>query len=92
MRHPLTPPAVKGLVRAIRVGGTVAFSSHGEQQMAKRGISRIDVDNILRGGTPQEGEMENGSWRYRICTPRFVVVVAFRSETALVVVTAWRVE
>lgn len=34
--------------------------------------------------------IENGSWRYRVRTARMAVIVAFRSETALRVVTAWR--
>jgi hypothetical protein len=35
-------------------------------------------------------EFENSSWRYRVRTARIAVIVAFRSETELRVVTAWR--
>jgi hypothetical protein len=38
----------------------------------------------------EPGEYENGSWRYRVRTARMCFVITFRSEEALVVVTAWR--
>jgi hypothetical protein len=59
--------------------------------MAKDRLSMVDVDNTLRGGWVEPAEYENGSWRYRVCTARIVVVVAFDSDDALTVVTAWRV-
>jgi len=47
--------------------------------------------NVLRMGRLFEPcEMSNGTWRYRIHTDRFCVVVAIRSEDSLVVVTTWR--
>ncbi len=58
--------------------------------MAKDGLAEVDVVNVLRGGVVEPGEWENGSWRYRVWTSRIAVVLAFRSETMLVVVTAWR--
>lgn len=63
-----------------------------------------DAINILRAGVVREPEWENGSWRYRIDTPRMCFVVTFDpepealpeksedvSEVELVVVTAWRI-
>ena len=50
-----------------------------------------DCLNVLRGGWVEPAELEAGTWRYRVATQRIVVVVAFRSETVLVVVTAWRI-
>jgi len=35
-------------------------------------------------------EFENGSWRHRVKTNRFCVVVTLLSEREAVVVTAWR--
>lgn len=58
--------------------------------MAERDLSEIDVKNVLRGGVVDPGEYENCRWTYQIRTQRMAVVVAFRSETELVVVTAWR--
>ncbi len=49
-----------------------------------------DCLNVLRGGIVGAAEWEHGSWRYPVSTPRgYTVVVAFRGETLLVVVTAW---
>ena len=90
MLEPLSPPAARKQIRAILQNGKVNFSKHGLAEMAKDGLVEIDVVNVLRGGVVEPGEWENGSWRYRVRTSRMVAVVAFRSETALVVVTAWR--
>ena len=49
-----------------------------------------DCINILRGGKVREGEYENGSWRYRVETPKMAVVVTFIDEDELMIVTAWR--
>lgn len=80
----------KKLIREIVASGTIFFSDHARTEMAKDDIDENDVTNVLRGGKVLEGEWENGSWRYRVETPKFCVVVAFRTETMLVVVTAWR--
>jgi len=45
----------------------------------------------LKAGCVEGKDLISGTWRYRIRTPEVCVVVAFRSETELVVVTAWRV-
>ena len=50
-----------------------------------------DCANVLRAGVVEEPEFERGSWRYRVRTQRMYVVVAFRSENELSIVTAWRV-
>ena len=44
----------------------------------------------LRAGVVDRPELENGTWRYRVRGGRISVVVAFRSEDTLVVITAWR--
>jgi hypothetical protein len=61
----------------------MANDKHGE-------ITRVDVVNVLRGGVVEPGEHDKGSWRYRVHTIRIWVVVAFNSESELVIVTAWR--
>ena len=50
----------------------------------------VDCENVLRGGVVRQGEYEHGTWRYRVETNKTTVVIAFRSEQELVVVTAWR--
>ncbi len=53
-------------------------------------LIEADCVNVLRAGVAEPPEFEKGSWRYRVNTNRICVVVAFRSETYLVVVTTWR--
>jgi hypothetical protein len=90
MREPLPPATVKKLIVAILASGTLSFSKHAYEEMAKDDLTEVDVRNTLRAGAARPGELEKGSWRYRIETSRLVAVIAFRSETHAVVVTAWR--
>ncbi|MFY0565133.1 DUF4258 domain-containing protein [Archangium lansingense] len=80
----------KKLIRSILEGGWVFFSRHAEDEMRKDELSRRDVENVLRGGVVREPEWENGSWRYHVETSKIRVVIAFRDENTLVVVTAMR--
>jgi len=88
--EPLTPPQVKQLIRCVLNEGDLEFSAHALKEMKKDGLSELDIVNVLRGGWPEPGEYENGSWRYRISTQRITVVISFRDDLWLVVVTAWR--
>ncbi len=90
LNEPLDPGEAKRLIRNILSGGSVAFSRHANEEMAKDDLSPVDVTNVLRGGVVDPAEFENGSWRYRSRTARIAVIVAFRSDTELRVVTAWR--
>lgn len=90
LEEPLSPPEARRLIREIIENGSVSFSKHAEQEMAKDNLTMVDATNVLRGGVIDPGELENGSWRYRARTARIAVIVAFRSETELRVVTAWR--
>lgn len=88
--EPLSPPEARRLIREIIENGSVSFSKHAEEEMAKDNLTMVDATNALRGGVVGPGEFENGSWRYRVRTARIAVIAAFRSETELRVVTAWR--
>ena len=88
--QPLQPPEAKALIRAILEAGGVRWGDHALKELAKDGLEVSDAINVLRGGVVREPEWENGEWRYHVETPRICVVVAFRSETVLRVVTAWR--
>jgi hypothetical protein len=90
VNEPLPAAVVRRLAKAIVVAGTVIYSSHALSEMVKDKLTKADVERVLRGGAAGEGEWENGSWRYRMWTPGIVVVMSFRSPTALVIVTAWR--
>lgn len=91
LEEPLKPSQVKTLIRFILSEGEVTYSRlHAEERLRKWGLSTVDCVNVLRGGAVDEGEYENGSWRYRVHTPRICVVVRFESEDTLQIVTAWR--
>ncbi|HSK02682.1 MAG TPA: DUF4258 domain-containing protein [Kofleriaceae bacterium] len=88
-RHEGAAPAGDG-EEAHRRDPTLSFSKHAYEEMAKDDLTEVDVRNTLRAGVARPGELEKGSWRYRVETSRLVAVIAFRSETHAVVVTAWR--
>lgn len=91
--EPLRPPEAKKLIREILSTGFVTYAQpHAEDRMRQRKISTVDCVSVLRGGVVNEGEFENGSWRYCVYTPRMCVVIRFESGTILEVVTAWREE
>ena len=79
------------LIREILATGSVAFSRHALEEMEKDKLTAVDVTNVVRGGVVDPAELENGSWRYRVRTGRMAVIVAFRSEAELRIVTAWRI-
>ena len=82
---------VKPLIRQILETGTVSFSGHALEEMRKDKLTTVDCTNVLRAGVVDPGEWDRGSWRYRAKTNTICVVVTFRSEAHLVVVTAWRI-
>jgi len=90
MKEPLGPIEAKRLIREIIASGEIVSSRHAAREMEKDDVTMVDCINVLRGGGVEPAEWENGSWRYRVHTQRIWVVVAFRSESRLVVVTAWR--
>ena len=90
MDGPLDPTDAKRLIVEILRSGTVNFSGHALDEMDNDDLTTVDCTNVLRGGWVEHPEFERGSWRYRVRTARICVVIAFRSETRLVVVTAWR--
>ena len=90
MDEPLAPEAAKRLIVDILKGGRFIYSKHAKNEMLDDDLTTVDCENVLRGGVVRPGEYEHGTWRYRVETSRITVVVAFRSEGELVVVTAWR--
>lgn len=90
--EPLSPPRARALVRSILETGQVTFSSHALQEMAKDHIAQAEAVAVLRGGVIEPAEFQRGSWRYRIRAADTYVVVTFRSETRILVVTSWRVK
>lgn len=87
---PLPPAEVKRIVLAACGTGGVSFTQHALQEMEQDGITQDEAIAALRGGVVEPGELERGSWRYRVRVPRMLAVVAVRSESSVAVVTAWR--
>jgi len=90
MDVPLTAEAAKRLIREILKTGRFTYSKHARDEMLADDLTTVDCENVLRGGVVRPGEREHGTWRYRVETSRIAIVIAFRSERELVVVTAWR--
>jgi hypothetical protein len=91
MDEPLAPDAAKQLIREILRAGRFIYSKHAKEELLVDRLTTVDCENVLRGGVVRPGEFEHGSWRYRVETSQITVVVVFRSEHELVVVTAWRI-
>jgi hypothetical protein len=91
LAEPLDPVSAKRLIRQIIETGEVTFSRHAEEELLKDRLTMADAEHVLRAGVGEPAEWINGQWRYRIRTQTLYVVVRFRSETALRVVTAWRI-
>jgi hypothetical protein len=67
----------------------VRFSNHAYERMDEREISIQDAINVLESPSSfilGEGELENGSYRYQLCTNRFKLVVGFASDGSEIVV------
>ena len=90
LREPMNPARAKQLIRQILETGTVTYSTHARDELAEDDLTIQDAENVLRGGRVEAPRKERGSWRYRVRTARICVVIAFRSEHELVIVTAWR--
>ena len=90
MDEPLASGAAKRLIRAILKSGRFTYSKHAKDEMLADDLTMVDCENVLRGGVVRPGEREHGTWRYRVETNKITVVIAFRSERELVVVTASR--
>ncbi len=88
--EPFDPAEAKKLIRSILDTGVVVPSGHALEEMEKDDLTLVDCVNVLRGGWVEPAEWERGTWRYRVRTARICVVVAFRSESKLAIVTAWR--
>jgi hypothetical protein len=88
---PLRPTNARRLIDAILLTGTVLLSEpHAVDEMEKDDLDMGDALHVLRAGVVREPEWENGEWRYHVETPRMTFIIAFESETTLIIVTAWR--
>lgn len=88
--------ARKLISKVILDGGIdyVVFTTHSLKQMPRRKLITLDVLNVLKSADSkifEEGELESGSYRYRLQTRTILVVVSFTPKgDKVIVVTAWR--
>ena len=92
LTEPLDNTKAKRVILEILQSGAVSFTGHALEALAEDNMTTVDATNVLRGGWVEFPECERGSWRYRVRTRQMMVVVCFRSETHLAVVTAWRIK
>jgi hypothetical protein len=91
--EPFPPGTAKSMILGcLKDTGTVSFSEHACDEMETDNLIPNDVINTLRAGIVEPGELEKRTYRYRVSTGIMFAVIAFRSATHLVVVTAWRKE
>lgn len=88
--EPLDRARARELIRTILDEGEYRITQHAREEMQADALDEDDVLNVLRGGWVEYEEERGRTWRYRVTTHQICVVVAFRSEEILVVVTAWR--
>lgn len=76
----------------ILTNGQVSFSNHALDEMGKEDpdITEEETLAVLRGGIVEPAECRSGSWRYRVRALGVYVVITFRSEISVKVVTVWR--
>ena len=82
------------LILSVEVDGVVVVSGHARREALKDGLTVPDVLRLLRAGFVAFAELESGTWRYRVNTGAFVVVVAFdglgQREPRVHIVTVFR--
>jgi hypothetical protein len=89
----LSPGQARKIISAILNNNSnlISFTKHAREQMFDRNLKTGDVLNVLKAGKIwQDPELVNESFRYRVCTLKITVVIAFRKPNNIVVITAWR--
>ena len=93
LKEPLAPDEAKRLIVKAIDSDRVDFKQvHARDEMADDDLSIRDVLRVLRGRVVEPGELHRNTWRYRVRTSWAYVVVTFRTENNVVVVTAWRMK
>jgi hypothetical protein len=93
LKEPLSADEAKRLiVKAIDADRVDFKQVHAREEMTNDDLSMRDVLRVLRGGVAEPGELLRNTWRYRVRTSWAYVVVTFRTEDNVVVVTAWRIK
>ena len=90
--EPLSPPAAKkAILAAIERGGKIHYKHHLIEKLEERGLTTVDVVNVLRGGWVEIDGLHDGSWRHRVNTYKLRVVLEIVGPAEIVVITAMRI-
>jgi len=86
--------ARKAVAKIVRESpGNIYFSRHSREEMEKDDLTTGDIWNVLESSDARivdEGELQNGSYRYRLETNFILVVVAFHENgEGFNIVTVW---
>jgi hypothetical protein len=69
------------------------FSKHALNELYKDGLDTVDAFNLLKSPDSRiydEGELCNGTYRYRLETNNLVIVITFSEDGKnIMIVTAW---
>ena len=87
--HRLNRNEARKLISRLVLAEKVRFVSHAFDRMAERNIDIQDAMNVLESPASfilGEGELDRGSYRYRLCTNRMMLAVGFSSDGGEVVV------
>ncbi len=90
VRGPTEASGEEKLARKILADGQMAGTDHATKELANDTMTAVDGEDVIRGGQCESFDFISGTWRYRFMTAKMAVVVAFRSETEMALVTAWR--
>ena len=87
--EPFGGDTARQLIRDCITLGSVSWTHHALERCSERGLTTGDCVNALKSGAVDPAEWENGTWRYRVRAGPITVVIAFRDERSLTVITAW---
>lgn len=87
--HQISLPEIRKVVREILENGIVRYDTpHFKQRISERGITIVDVNNVLRAGTQSGPEFQGSEWRHTAFTQRFRIVYHIVSSNEIVLITA----
>lgn len=95
--HRMSKTEARKKIAAIMNGASprVVFTRHAEEEMLNDYLSSADVVNVLKSPNSRitdEPEFKNGTFRYRLKTTVYCVVVAFQYDAkGLIVVTVFKI-
>lgn len=89
LNEPLSNDDAKREILRRLAHGTMFTSTHFRRAAAAESLGPLEAAKLLPAGFVQMAEFEGGNWRYRVKNGRFVIVVAFRGENQIDLVSVF---